>query len=102
MKDDGLFAAIYEAVKKIPYGKVASYGQIAAAVGRPRCARQVGWALHSNPDPQNIPCYRVVNRQGKTAAAFAFGGEDMQKKLLEAEGVKFDSAGLVERRYFMD
>lgn len=82
------FEKVYEAVKKIPKGKVATYGQIAHAVGAPRAARQVGWALHVNPEPGIIPCHRVVNRMGRLAPAFAFGGEKTQASLLRAEGVK--------------
>ena len=83
-----MFDEVYEAVKKIPCGKVATYGQIAALIGRPRAARQVGWALHINPEPYVIPCHRVVNRMGALAPAFAFGGREIQKSLLEAEGVE--------------
>lgn len=97
----GMFEMVYEAVKRIPYGKVASYGQIAAAIGCPRCARQVGWALHVNPDPEHVPCYRVVNRQGRLAEAFAFGGVNVQRTLLENEGVQFDEDGRVLRAFFM-
>ena len=79
---------VYEVVKRIPVGKVATYGQIAAVLGSPRASRAAGYALHSNPAPGVIPCHRVVNRFGRTAPAFAFGGEDVQKKLLEAEGVE--------------
>lgn len=79
---------VYEVVKRIPVGKVATYGQIAAVLGSPRASRAVGYALHSNPAPGVIPCHRVVNRFGRTAPAFAFGGEDVQEKLLEAEGVE--------------
>ena len=81
------FEKVYEAVKKIPKGKVATYGQIACAVGSPRAARQVGWALHVNPQPGIIPCHRVVNRFGRMAPAFAFGGEEVQAELLRQEGV---------------
>ena len=63
---------------------------MAAAVGAPRCARQVGWALHVNPEPGVIPCHRVVNREGRLAPAFAFGGPDVQASLLEAEGVQVE------------
>ena len=83
-----VFEKIYEVVKKIPYGKVATYGQIAAICGNPRWARAVGYALHANPDPENIRCYRVVNRVGSLAPAFAFGGREVQAKLLRAEGVE--------------
>ena len=82
-----MFREIYEAVKRIPKGKVATYGQIAAMVGHPRAARLVGYALHVNPEPGVIPCHRVVNRNGRLAPAFAFGGMEIQKQLLENEGV---------------
>jgi methylated-DNA-protein-cysteine methyltransferase-like protein len=97
---DGFFETVYEAVKRIPSGKVATYSQIARAAKRPRCARQVGWALHVNPMPGVIPCHRVVNREGATAPAFAFGGSDVQRRLLENEGVSFDSEGRVKREFF--
>ena len=83
-----LFERVYEYVKTVPRGKVVTYGQVAAAIGAPRCARQVGWALHVNPEPGFIPCHRVVNREGRLAPAFAFGGEAVQASLLEAEGVE--------------
>ena len=91
-----VFDKIYEQVRRILRGKVATYGQIAILAGNPRWARAVGYALHSNPDPDGIPCYRVVNRFGGLAPAFAFGGEDMQKTLLEEEGVEFDESGRVD------
>ncbi len=83
------YERIYEAVKMIPPGTVATYGQIAALAGNRRMARVVGYALHKNPDPNAIPCYRVVNREGGVSEAFAFGGENEQIRLLEAEGVRF-------------
>lgn len=83
------FELIYEIVKQIPYGKVATYGQIAFLSGNPRRGRVVGYALHVNPDPDNIPCYRVVNRFGEVSKAFAFGGENKQIELLKNEGVTF-------------
>ena len=79
---------IYEAVKKIPKGKVATYGQVAELAGDKKMARAVGNALHKNPDPEGIPCYRVVNAKGELAGEFAFGGAGEQAKLLEAEGVE--------------
>ena len=78
---------IYEAVKKIPKGKVATYGQVAEMAGDKKMARAVGNALHRNPDPEGIPCYRVVNAKGELAGEFAFGGEGAQRKLLEADGI---------------
>ena len=90
------FEKIYEVVKSIPEGKVATYGQVAALAGNPRLARVVGYALHVNPAPGVIPCHRVVNRKGKVAPAFAFGGEDVQRTLLEAEGIVFEADGTVD------
>lgn len=92
----GVFERIYEVVRKIPQGNVATYGQIAALAGNPRWARVVGYALHVNPEPGKIPCHRVVNREGKTTPAFAFGGEDIQRQLLENEGIVFSPDGTVD------
>ena len=78
---------IYEAVKKIPKGKVATYGQVAALAGDKKMARAVGNALHKNPDQSTIPCHRVVNAKGELAGEFAFGGPGAQAKLLADEGV---------------
>ena len=78
---------IYEAVKKIPYGHVATYSQVAEMAGDRKMARAVGNALHKNPDPEGIPCFRVVNAKGELSGEFAFGGAGAQAKLLEAEGI---------------
>ncbi len=78
---------IYEAVKKIPCGHVATYAQVAEIAGDRKMARAVGNALHKNPDPDSIPCYRVVNAKGELAVEFAFGGPGAQAELLEAEGI---------------
>lgn len=82
------YEKIYEIVKQIPKGTVATYGQVAALAGNKRWARVVGYALHVNPDPDGIPCYRVVNREGRLSDAFAFGGVNQQKVLLEADGIE--------------
>lgn len=79
---------VYQYLKKVPKGKVVTYGMIARAIGRPRASRLVGNALHRNPTPVIIPCHRVVNREGRLAPAFAFGGTDMQAELLRKEGVE--------------
>lgn len=92
------FEKIYEAVCKIPEGRVATYGMIAAIAGNPRWARVVGYALHHNPAPGIIPCHRVVNREGRPAPGFAFGGENRQRELLEAEGVIFLPDGNVDMK----
>ena len=90
-----VFDKIYEVVMSIPEGKVATYGQVATLAGNPRWARVVGYALHNNPQPGIIPCHRVVNRQGKTAEAFAFGGGDVQRQMLEKERIIFEKDGTV-------
>jgi len=79
---------IYEAVKKIPKGKVATYAQIAEMAGDRKMARAVGNALHNNPDPDNIPCFRVVNSKGECSGSFAFGGLNEQAKRLREDGVE--------------
>ena len=82
---------IYEAVKTIPYGKVATYGDVAMMAGNPKMSRAVGNALHNNPHPGEIPCHRVVNSAGELAGAFAFGGKEVQANLLRREGVEVNS-----------
>ena len=94
------FEKIYEIVKRIPPGRVATYGQIAALAGNSRWSRVVGYALHVNPDPKHIPCHRVVNREGYPSKAFAFGGENRQIELHSAEGVEF-TQGHVDMETFL-
>lgn len=79
---------IYKAVKKIPKGKVATYAQIAEMAGDRKMARAVGNALHKNPDPEAIPCFRVVNSKGECSGSFAFGGLDEQAKRLREDGIE--------------
>ena len=93
---ESTFVRIYDIVRQIPSGCVATYGQVATLAGNPRWARVVGFALHVNPDPQHIPCHRVVNRFGEVSKAFAFGGENRQVELLKAEGVPFLPDGRVD------
>ncbi len=80
---------VYNAVKKIPKGKVLSYGMVAVLAGHAGACRAVGTALHKNPDPKNIPCHRVVSADGRLAKFFAFGGEEAHKFALLQEGVRF-------------
>ena len=82
------FENVYDLVRKVPKGKVVAYGEIARAIGNKRMSRQVGWALHVNPKPGEIPCHRVVNRFGELSTAFAFGGINRQEELLRSEGVE--------------
>lgn len=88
MADMSFYDKVYDVVKQIPRGKVATYGQIALLCASPRASRAVGYALHFNPDPEHIPCYRVVNRFGRCAPAFAFGGPAVQASLLRADGIE--------------
>ncbi|AUS95518.1 cysteine methyltransferase [Clostridium thermosuccinogenes] len=95
------FEEVYEVVKRIPKGKVATYGQIAAMTGYPRRARMVGWALHANPYQGIVPCHRVVNRKGELSGGFAFGGPEVQKMLLEKEGIIFNEDGIINLEKYL-
>ncbi|MCD8222206.1 MAG: MGMT family protein [Clostridiales bacterium] len=97
------FDKIYEVVKQIPRGTVASYGQIASLAGNRRWSRVVGYALHVNPDSEHIPCYRVVTKDGKVSSAFAFGGGNEQIRLLREDGIEVSDDGVVDMgRYQWD
>ena len=96
MASEGFFERVYEVVEQIPEGMVATYGQVALLAGRPRSARYVGYALHSNPRPGEIPCHRVVFADGHICEGFAFGGPGAQRALLEAEGIAFLPDGRVD------
>ena len=87
---------VYEFVKNIPRGKVATSGQIALFLGNRNFARVVGNILHNNPDPEHIPCHRVVNAQGQLSRSYAFGGVEAQRRLLESEGVVFKNEQIVD------
>lgn len=93
---ENTFHRIYDVVRCIPKGKVATYGQIAMLAGNPHWSQVVGYALHVNPDPSTIPCYRVVNRFGEVSRAFVFGGENEQIRLLKEDGVEFTPDGRVD------
>lgn len=98
-QEDNIFNKIYDVVKEIPRGSVATYGQVASLAGNKRWARVVGYALHANPEPGVIPCHRVVNRYGEVSQAFAFGGENRQTELLESEGVSVTDGRVDLERY---
>ena len=87
---------VYEFVRNIPRGKVATYGQIALYLGNRNFARAVGNILHGNPDPEHIPCHRVVNSKGRLSRAYAFGGIEAQRRLLVSEGVVFKNDLVVD------
>ena len=91
---------VYDFLKTIPKGKVATYGQVAEALGNRKLARAVGNILHRNPNPQEIPCHRVVNRKGEVSRAYAFGGPEAQRSRLEEEGIIFEADGTVDLKKY--
>ena len=92
----GFFDGVYALVKRIPRGKVATYGQIARLLGAPRCARVVGWAMHGNPHGARVPWQRVVQRGGGLSPAVCPGDPGRQRRLLEREGVTFLLDGRID------
>lgn len=88
-KVENRYRIIYESIKKIPKGKVTTYGDIARLCGLLNCARIVGYALRSLPEGSSIPWHRVVNSQGRISFPLNSPGYQMQRKLLEAEGIVF-------------
>jgi len=96
------FDRVYAVVRMIPAGKVASYGQIAALLGHPRAARTVGWALNAlrDNDIDDVPWQRVINSQGRISISRADLGAELQRALLEEEGVEFDPRGYVDLKRF--
>ncbi|PJZ29016.1 MGMT family protein [Leptospira kmetyi] len=105
-KDDNseisFFKNVYALVKKVPRGKVTSYGRIAALLGKPRAARAVGYALNalSKDQEQKVPWQRVINNQGKISFRGDTGRSILQKKILEDEGIKFNSAETIDLKIF--
>ncbi len=88
------FERIHDLVRRIPRGKVAAYGQIAHWLGWPRGARTVGWALRALRAGTDVPWHRVINAQGR----ISLRGDDVQRGLLEAEGVVFDKTGQIDMK----
>lgn len=95
MPKNSFFDRVYEVVRKIPEGKVMTYGQVAETIGT-KDARKVGFALHANKDGSLVPCHRVVNKEGRLAPGYAFGGPGEQKNKLLAEGVLFTDISHVD------
>ncbi len=94
------YKLIYAAVRRIPRGKVATYGQIALVAGLGRAARQVGYALHSLPPKSRVPWHRVINHEGRISLRSSGGHDEWQRVLLEEEGVEFDRSGKVKLGQF--
>ena len=94
------FFFVYKVVKQIPAGKVLSYGDVARLAGNPKMSRQVGWALHVNPEQGVIPCHRVVFKDGSLANGFAFGGREVQRDMLIKEGVEVSRDFKIDMKKF--
>ena len=88
IKEDNFFERVYEVARKIPYGKVTSYGAIAKALGAGRSARMVGWAMNACHGQDDIPAHRVVNRLGLLTGKHHFEGTNLMQQLLESEGLQ--------------
>lgn len=89
------YARVYQLVRAVPAGHVTTYGAIARALGAASRAREVGWALAALPDEHDVPAHRVVNARGALSGGWAFGSPDVQRALLEVEGIRFDKDGCV-------
>lgn len=89
---------VYSVVEQIPQGKVVTYGEVASMAGSPRASRAIGNILHNNPFFGVVPCHRVVHADGALAAPFAFGGERVQREMLEKEGITFTKDGKVDMK----
>jgi len=100
--EPSFFERVYRVVRQIPRGKVASYGQIAAVLGHPQAARTVGWALSAlrGSDIDDVPWQRVINSAGRISISRVDLGADLQRTLLEEEGIEFDARGYVDLRRF--
>jgi methylated-DNA-protein-cysteine methyltransferase related protein len=91
---------VYRMVRRVPYGRIVSYGGVAALLGQPRAARGVGQALHALPDGSTVPWWRVVNRNGEISIRGFPHAAKLQRRLLEGEGVRFDSRGRIDWKRF--
>lgn len=97
---DNFPTRVFAIVARIPYGRVTTYGQIARAIGEPRAARMVGWALHASHGHPDLPCHRVINRNGELTGRWHWGDPDLMRTLLEAEGIEFSEEERVDLRRF--
>lgn len=102
MEEISFFDKVYEVARKIPYGRVTSYGAIAKYLGAARSARMVGWAMN-NSHAKDVPAHRVVNRVGVLTGKHHFGGSNLMQQLLENEGVKVKDNQIIDfQKYFWD
>ena len=95
-KNDNFFEKVYEVARKIPYGRVTSYGAIATYLGAARSARMVGWAMNASHYDDSVPAHRVVNRLGLLTGKHHFDGTNLMQQLLESEGVIVKDAKIVD------
>ena len=95
-KNDNFFEKVYKVVRKIPYGRVTSYGAIAKYLGVARSARMVGWAMNASHYDDSVPAHRVVNRLGLLTGKHHFDGTNLMQQLLESEGVIIKDAKIVD------
>ncbi len=93
--EKSFFQQVYDVVKKIPRGKVATFGQLVKILGVPKPCLQVRWALHNNPINSKVPCHRIVNKNGGLFTDNTFGGQEKQRQILECEGLVFNELGRV-------
>tara|TARA_B100000768_G_C11144825_1_gene317712 strand:+ start:414 stop:752 length:339 start_codon:yes stop_codon:yes gene_type:complete len=100
-KDLNFFERVYEVVRKIPYGRVSSYGLIARYLGSPQSARMVGWAMNASHNTQNVPAHRVVNRLGLLTGKYHFEGTNLMQQLLENEGIKIEDNKIINFDQFL-
>ncbi len=98
MNNTNFFKRVYDIVCRIPEGQVATYGQIALMAGNPYASRIVGYAMSKAPSEQNLPCHRVVNKEGRMAPDYVFGGQKTQRSMLENEGITFMANGCIDMR----
>lgn len=101
MAPDTFFECVWSVAAKVPRGRVTTYGAIARALGSPGAARTVGWAMRAAPAESGLPCHRVVNATGELSPEEAFGGPDVQRLLLESEGITFDVQGRVDMKHHL-
>ena len=95
------YTLFYDVVRRVPHGRVTTYGAVAAAAGLPGRARQVGYAMAALPDDHDVPWHRVINARGEVSARSGGSSyETIQRVLLEAEGVAFDARGRVQLKKY--
>ncbi len=103
MANNGFFESVYVVVRKIPYGKVTTYGAIANYLSTPKSARMVGWALNASGIDRTVPAHRVVNKQGLLTGKHHFNGTNLMQQLLENEKIKIFNNKIIDfEKYFWD